>query len=106
MRVICHVQGIVIVLSSRLLVSVVNWVLGVLEPPQPVRVVRDEQAALEFLVANCQQVRSYAGLSKHAKAKAKAGRAASGADGRSASVPPPGRPGAAEPPSPPLYKCK
>ena len=79
--------------------------LGVLEPPQPVRVVRDEEAALEFLLSHCQQVRSYAGLSKHAKAKAKAKASASeqpsSADGRSASVPPPERPGpqADSPPS-------
>ena len=100
-----YLQGIVIILSSRLLASIVNWVLGVLEPPQPVRVVRDEEAALEFLLSHCQQVRSYAGLSKHAKAKAKAKASASeqpsSADGRSASVPPPERPGpqADSPPS-------
>ena len=85
-------QGIVIVLSSRLLASLVNWVLSALEPPQPVRVVRDEEAALEFLLDNCQEVRSYAGLSKNAKAKAS--KAASSADGRSASAPPPERRGA------------
>ena len=78
--------------------------LGVLEPPQPVRVVRDEEAALEFLLDHCQQVRSYAGLSKHAKAKASkeaSKEAASSADGRSASVLPPERPGpqASSPPS-------
>ena len=77
--------------------------LGVLEPPQPVRVVRDEEAALEFLRSHCQQVRSYAGLSKHAKAKAKASASEqpSSAGGRSASVPPPERPGpqADSPPS-------
>jgi hypothetical protein len=75
----------------------------VLEPPQPVHVVRDEEAALEFLLNHCQQVRSYAGLSKHAKAKAskEANTEASSADGRSASVPPPVRPGpdASTPPS-------
>ena len=76
-----------------------------LEPPQPVRVVSDDEAALEFLLNHCQQVRSYAGLSKHAKAKAKASKQASkeasSADGRSASVPPPERAGpeASSPPS-------
>ena len=66
-----------------------------LEPPQPVRVVSDDEAALEFLLNHCQQVCSYAGRSKHARAKA------SSADGRSASVPPPERAGpeASSPPS-------
>ena len=56
------------------------------------RVVSDDEAALEFLLNHCQQVRSYAGLSKHAKAK-EVSKDVNSVDGRSASVPPPERPG-------------
>ena len=50
-------QGIVIILSSRMVGALVNFALGLLTIPQPVRIVRDDVEALAFLRAHCQEAR-------------------------------------------------
>lgn len=52
-----HLQGIAVILSSRIVSGMVNWLLKIFNPPQPVRVVQSEQAALDFLRNNCQEER-------------------------------------------------
>ena len=46
-----------IILSSRLVGALVNFTLGLLTIPQPVRIVRDDVEALAFLRAHCQEAR-------------------------------------------------
>ena len=46
-----------IILSSRMVGALVNFALGLLTIPQPVRIVRDDVEALAFLRAHCQEAR-------------------------------------------------
>ena len=46
-----------IILSSRLVGALVNFTLGLLTIPQPVRIVRDDVEALAFLRAHGQEAR-------------------------------------------------
>ncbi|KAL1510157.1 hypothetical protein AB1Y20_006488 [Prymnesium parvum] len=50
------IQGIVVILSNPAVRAVVNFLLGVIKPPQPILIVKDEHAALKFLSENCQVV--------------------------------------------------
>lgn len=53
------VQGIAIVLSNAAVRAVVNFILGVIKPPQPVLLVKDEEAAVKFLSEQCNEVRPW-----------------------------------------------
>jgi hypothetical protein len=55
-----YLQGIVIILTNPIIRSIANFVLGVLKPPQPLRVVATEEGALAFLRAKCQEVHRWA----------------------------------------------
>ncbi len=56
-----HLQGIAIVLSSIMVRSIVGFVLGLTQPPQPHGVFADETAAFEFARDRCTEVRQWKG---------------------------------------------
>ena len=53
------VQGIAIILSNPAVRGIVNFLLSVIKPPQPVLLVKDETAAAKFLSENCQVVQPW-----------------------------------------------
>lgn len=57
-----YLQGIVIVLSNRFVASLLNFIVRVLSPPQPLRVFRTEAAAYDFLRRHCKEPRDWTGL--------------------------------------------
>ncbi|KAL3923261.1 MAG: hypothetical protein SGPRY_004274 [Prymnesium sp.] len=52
-------KGIVVILSNPAIRVLVNFLLGVIKPPQPIQIVKDEEAAIKFLSANCQIVQPW-----------------------------------------------
>ena len=78
-----------IILSSRLVGALVNFTLGLLTIPQPVRIVRDDVEALAFLRAHCQEarVRGRVAEERAAEAEAAAARLRVALSGRAPAAP-------------------
>lgn len=65
-----HVQGVVVVLNSRVLRTITYFLFKVLRPPQPTQVFSDQRAALTFLAERCQSVKAWTPLEERLAAAA------------------------------------
>ena len=65
-----HVQGVVVVLNSRILRAITYFLFKMLQPPQPTQVFTNQQAALAFLSERCQSVKAWTPLEERLAAVA------------------------------------